>query len=77
MTGLSGDAIEVWVGEKTPVQALAELSRTLPYRLVTVRKPDAELASAISRAYAQQEGSAAAVVDEVESDLDLSSTSRG
>jgi general secretion pathway protein E len=72
VTGLSGDAIEVWVGEKTPVQALAELSRTLPYRLVTVRKPEAELASAISRAYAQQEGSAAAVVDEVESDLDLS-----
>jgi len=72
VTGLAGDAIEVWVGEKTPLQALAELSRTLPYRLVTVRKPVAELAAAISRAYAQQEGSAAAVVDEVESDLDLS-----
>jgi len=72
VTGLSGDAIEVWIGEKTPVQALAELSRALPYRLVTIRKPDPELAAAISRAYAQQEGSAAAVVDEVESDLDLS-----
>ena len=68
----SGDALEIWIGERTPVQALAELSRTLPYRLVTVRKPDAEVAAAISRAYAQQEGSAAAVVDEVESDLDLS-----
>ncbi|MFP5460793.1 MAG: type II secretion system ATPase GspE [Gammaproteobacteria bacterium] len=68
----SGDALEVWIGDRTPVQALAELSRTLPYRLVTVRKPDAEVAAAISRAYSQQEGSAAAVVDEVESDLDLS-----
>ncbi len=72
VTGVAGDALEVWIGEKTPVQALAELSRTLPYRLVTIRKPGPELASAISRAYSQQEGSAAAVVDEVESDLDLS-----
>ncbi|MFO1197130.1 MAG: type II secretion system ATPase GspE [Burkholderiaceae bacterium] len=72
VTGQSGDAMEVWIGERTPVQALAELSRILPYRLVTVRKPEPELAAAISRAYAQQEGSAAAVVDEVESDLDLS-----
>ena len=72
VTGIAGDALEVWIGDKTPVQALAELSRTLPYRLVTVRKPRPELASAISRAYAQQEGSAASVVDEVESDLDLS-----
>ena len=72
VTAAAGDAIEVWIGESTPVQALAELSRTLPYRLVTVRKPDAEVDAAITRAYAQQEGSAAAVVDEVESDLDLS-----
>ena len=72
VAGVSGDALEVWVGEKTSTQALAELSRSLPYRLVTVHKPDAELSSAISRAYSQQEGSAAAVVDEVESDLDLS-----
>ncbi len=72
VTGLSGDAIEVWVGERTPVHALAELTRTLPYRLVPVRKSADELAAAISRAYSQQEGSAAAVVDEVESDLDLS-----
>ncbi|MEN9317239.1 MAG: Type traffic warden ATPase [Pseudomonadota bacterium] len=68
----AADAIEVWVGPRTPARALAELIRTLPYRVVTVRKPDEELAAAISRAYAQQEGSAASVVDEVESDLDLS-----
>jgi len=72
VAGLSGDALEVWIGDKTPVQALAELSRMLPYRLQTVCKPGDELAAAISRAYSQQEGSAAAVVDEVESDLDLS-----
>jgi general secretion pathway protein E len=72
VTGVSGDAVEVWIGDRTPRQALAELSRTLPLRLVTVHKPEAELAAAISRAYSQQEGSAASVVDEVESDLDLS-----
>jgi general secretion pathway protein E len=72
VAGASGDAIEVWIGDQTPMHALAELSRNLPYRLVPVRKADAELADAISKAYAQQEGSAASVVDEVESDLDLS-----
>jgi general secretion pathway protein E len=72
VAGLSGDELEVWVGEKTPLVALSELSRMLPFRLQTVRKPVDELAAAISRAYSQQEGSAAAVVDEVESDLDLS-----
>ena len=72
VTSVSGDAVEVWVGQRTPRHALAELSRTLPLRLVTVRKSDEELSAAISRAYSQQEGSAAAVVDEVESDLDLS-----
>ena len=72
VAGMSGDAMEIWVGDKTPTHALAELSRTLNLRLVTVRKADDELTSAISRAYSQQEGSAAAVVDEVESDLDLS-----
>ncbi|MCO5105869.1 MAG: type II secretion system ATPase GspE [Burkholderiaceae bacterium] len=72
VTGVSGDAVEVWIGDRTPRAALAELTRTLPLRLVTVHKPEAELAAAISRAYSQQEGSAASVVDEVESDLDLS-----
>ena len=72
VAAVAGDALEVWIGERTPVQALAELARTLPFTLVPVRKPEAELAAAISRAYSQQEGSAASVVDEVESDLDLS-----
>ena len=68
----SGDALEIWVGPSTPPSALGELARVLPFRLVTVSKDEAELAGAISRAYAQQEGSAASVVGEVESDLDLS-----
>ena len=72
ISGVSGDAMEVWIGEATPLTALTELSRTLPYRLVPVRKGAKELAAAISRAYAQQEGSAASVVDEVGGDVDLS-----
>lgn len=74
MVGATGDAIEVWVGDATPPAALAELSRTLSMRLVTVRKPDEELSGAITKAYSSQEGSAtaAAVADEVASDLDLS-----
>jgi general secretion pathway protein E len=72
ISGVSGDAMEVWIGEATPLTALTELSRTLPYRLVPVRKGKQELAAAISRAYAQQEGGAASVVDEVGGDLDLS-----
>ena len=72
VSGVSGDSIEVWVGEATPSHALAELARTLPLRVVAVRKDAPELSAAIARAYSQQEGSAAAVVDEVESDLDLS-----
>ena len=65
VSALSGDAVEVWISERTPVQALAELSRMLSLRLVTVRKPEPELAAAISRADAQQEASAASVGDEV------------
>ena len=72
VSGVSGDAIEVRIGDATPSHALAELSRNLPLRVVPVRKSGPELAAAIARAYSQQEGSAASVVDEVESDLDLS-----
>ncbi len=67
----SVDALEVWISPKTPSQALAELSRTVPRRLVTRMKPEAEVVEAISRAYAQHEGSAASVVDEVAGDVDL------
>ena len=72
VAGISGDSMEVWVGDATPMAAIAELSRTLPFRMVPVKKDAPELASAISRAYAQQEGGAASVVDEVGGDVDLS-----
>ena len=72
VSAIAGDAVEVWISEATPPAALAELGRNLPLRIVPVRKTGAELNAAIAKAYAQQEGSAAAIVDEVESDLDLS-----
>ncbi|MDO5104042.1 MAG: type II secretion system ATPase GspE [Lautropia sp.] len=72
VSALSGDALEVWVSDSTSPVALAEMSRSLPYRLVPVQKPADELTAAISRAYSQREGSAASVVDEVGGDIDLS-----
>jgi general secretion pathway protein E len=72
VTGQSESALEVWIGPGTPPHVLSELSRMLPYRLVTLRKTEPEISAAIQRAYAQQEGSAAAVVDELEGDVDLS-----
>jgi len=72
IAGLDGETMEIWFGDATPSAALNELTRTLPYRLVPVRKDRDELAAAIMRAYSQQEGSAASVVDEVAGDLDLS-----
>jgi general secretion pathway protein E len=72
VSGVTADAIEVWIADATPAHALAELSRTLPLRVVPVRKSADELSAAIAEAYAQREGSAAAVADEVASDLDLS-----
>ena len=54
VSGVSGDSIEVWVGEATPSHALAELARTLPLRVVAVRKDAPELSAAIARAYSQQ-----------------------
>src|SRR5690606_19130486 len=72
VAGQVGDTIEIWIGDRTPRHALAELSRLVPLRLIAVRKPDEELGSAISRAYSQHDGSAEAVVDELASDIDLS-----
>ena len=40
VAGLVGETMEVWIGERTPRHALAELSRLVPMRLVTVRKGD-------------------------------------
>jgi general secretion pathway protein E len=71
VAGTDGEVLEVWIGERTPVRALSELARTCPLSLRPLRKPSDELDAAISRAYSHGEGSAAAVVDEVEGDLDL------
>jgi general secretion pathway protein E len=72
VTAAEADSIEVWISERTPLRALAELARTSTARVRPLRKPIDELDAAITRAYAHGEGSAAAVVDEVEGDLDLS-----
>ena len=68
---MEGDVLEVWISERPPLRALSELARTSPLRLRPVRKSAEEIDAAITRAYAHNEGSAAAVVDEVEGDLDL------
>ncbi|HEY4349939.1 MAG TPA: type II secretion system protein GspE, partial [Paraburkholderia sp.] len=65
------DTIEVWISDRTPISAIAEVSRNLStVSLVCV--PADELAQAINTAYARQDGSAAQVVGEVEGEVDLS-----
>jgi general secretion pathway protein E len=70
--GVEDDAMEVWVDDKTQPSAIAELARSLPYRIKPVRKTEAELQAAMTIAYQQQDGNAASVVDAAESDMDLS-----
>ncbi len=69
---LEGETLEVWVDSNTSSHALAELARNLPYRVRPCVKSPEELAQAMAKAYSQGDTSAAQVVDEVESDLDLS-----
>jgi general secretion pathway protein E len=65
------DTIEVWISERTPISAIAEVSRNVSLvSLVCV--PADELAQAINTAYSRQDGSAAQVVGEVEGEVDLS-----
>jgi len=68
----NADEAEVWIDPSTRPSALAELNRSVPLRLRPVRKSVAELNAALARAYSGASGSAAAVAEEVESDLDLS-----
>jgi general secretion pathway protein E len=65
------DGLEVWISERTPAAAIAEVARNFG-TLRLVRIDAAELAVAISSAYARQDGSAAQVVGEVEGEVDLS-----
>ncbi|HEY1611224.1 MAG TPA: type II secretion system ATPase GspE, partial [Paraburkholderia sp.] len=62
---------EIWISERTSVPALAEVARIFG-RLMIVRMPADELASAINAAYSHGDGSAAQVVGEVEGEVDLS-----
>ena len=64
------EAVDVWVSEATQPSAIAEVGRRFGrLRLHTLTRD--QLESAIARAYAGSGGDAAQVVDEVESDLDL------
>jgi general secretion pathway protein E len=65
------DGLEVWISERTPVSAMAEVARNFG-TLRIVRMPADELGPAINQAYALQDGSAAQVVGEVEGEVDLS-----
>lgn len=69
---LNGDELEIWIDQNTKSSAIAELVRTLPYRIKPVKKTEQELQQAMGRAYSQQDSSAASVVDSVENDIDLS-----
>ncbi len=66
-----GQALTLWCGEATPASALAEVTRLFDVD-VFEREVGATLAQRIAAAYAGGESSAAAVVGEVESAVDLS-----
>ncbi|WP_304412701.1 type II secretion system ATPase GspE [Herminiimonas sp. CN] len=63
-------AVEVWFSDATPPSAIAEVSRRFG-RVRLKSMPQDELKAEIAKAYAGSGGDAAQVVDEVESDLDL------
>ncbi len=63
---------EIWIDPATRPSALAELARMVPLRLNPVRKSAAEFNAALAQSYSGSGGTAAAVAEEVESDLDLS-----
>jgi len=66
-----GRALTLWTAETTPAGALSEVLRV--YAVAALEREDgARLAQRIAAAYAGGEGSAAAVVGEVESAVDLS-----
>ncbi len=66
-----GQALTLWCGETTPASALAEVTRVYDVDAFE-REAAATLAQRIAAAYAGGESSAAAVVGEVESAVDLS-----
>ena len=68
--GAVDSPVEVWMSDATPPRAIAEVSRNFG-RIRLKLMPHDELAAAIARAYAGSGGDAAQVIDEYESDLDL------
>ncbi|MES2933297.1 MAG: type II secretion system ATPase GspE [Pseudomonadota bacterium] len=66
----SGKTVAVWISEATPPSAIAEVSRRFG-RVHLTSMPRAELDLAIAKAYAGSGGDASQVVDEFESNLDL------
>jgi general secretion pathway protein E len=70
--GEDGARLQVLVCPRSANAAVNELLRVVDHDLVFESVPEELLEREIAQAYAQQNGSAAAVVDAVESDLDLS-----
>ena len=66
-----GEQLLLWAGETTPASALAEVTRLFEVNNFE-REASATLGQRIAAAYAGGEGSAAAVIGEVESGVDLS-----
>ncbi len=66
-----GDQLLLWAAETTPASAVAEVTRLFDVASFE-REPANTLAQRISTAYAGSESSAAAVIGEVESGVDLS-----
>ena len=66
-----GDRLMLWAGETTPPSALAEVTRLFDVSTFE-REASATLGQRIAAAYAGGESSAAAVIGEVESGVDLS-----
>jgi general secretion pathway protein E len=66
-----GEQLRLWAGQSTPAGAMAEVTRLFDVARFE-HEADAALAQRIAAAYAGGEGSAAAVIGEVESGVDLS-----
>ncbi|KXS32802.1 MAG: General secretion pathway protein GspE [Candidatus Gallionella acididurans] len=68
--GAADGPVEVWISDATKPNAIAEVSRCFG-RIRLKSMPRNELEAAIAKAYASSGGNAAQVIDEYESDLDL------
>lgn len=72
LINLSSEAAEIKVRKGASAATLAEVRRTLGVPLHTTLLPLDEFDKALTLAYAQSDGSAAAMVGDVEQDMDLS-----